>query len=65
MAAGATRCRLIALRVLTLLLSSGIVDDGGEECDHVPDSAQFGPYGAVDLQSEQNVQVVLLKIYLN
>ena len=31
----------------------------------MPDSAQFGPYGAVNFQAEKHVQVVLLKIYLN
>ena len=31
----------------------------------MPDSAQFGPYGAVNFQTEENVQVALLKIDLN
>ena len=31
----------------------------------MPDGTQFGPYGAVDFQSEENVQVALLKINLN
>ena len=31
----------------------------------MPDITQFGPDGAVDFQSEENVQVVLLKINLD
>ena len=31
----------------------------------MPDITQFGPNGAVDFQSEENVQVALLKINLN
>ena len=55
----------LTLRILTLFLNNSVVDNRREERDLVPDGTQFGPYGAVDFQSEENVQVALLKINLN
>ena len=55
----------LALRILTLFLRNSGIDNRREERDLVPDGTQFGPYGAVDFQSEENVQVALLKINLN